>query len=252
MPIFPVVLNTALILVRLIVAAQAFRVAKEKEMSNFNWLAVHLIFFSLADVINTLYFTLHLGAPALTAVGPLFTRKLVVSLGDVALTVFVVQTFFRDRKSAYAIFMGLSILWSIAGLIIVLFPAHFYLPSNVLTFLWLVGIAFQTYRQVSGDPSVEDWVKARYPLIATYALLLIAPMVDNYISIITTGKLAPISMIATICLIAAVVLQYLVWMMPEGFRAFLNRKYQEPKQANVNATLLSEEEIMRQFQGTGV
>jgi hypothetical protein len=48
--------------------------------------------------------------------------------------------------------------------------------------------------------------------------------------------------------IVSLVLQFLVWIMPESFQQWLNRNYQEPAQDEAELAL-SEEEIMRQLEG---
>ena len=48
--------------------------------------------------------------------------------------------------------------------------------------------------------------------------------------------------------ISSIVIQYLVWVMPEGFREYLNRNYQAPVQVAQDIEALSEAEIMSQLQ----
>jgi hypothetical protein len=43
-----------------------------------------------------------------------------------------------------------------------------------------------------------------------------------------------------------IILEYLAWVMPEGYRTWLNRNYQSPVQERAEAEL-SEEEIMRKL-----
>ena len=122
-------------------------------------------------------------------------------------------------------------------------PKPISIPSDFVNFILLAVVAFQAYRQIAGDRTVEDWVKAHYLLIIAGNVLLCASAVDTINSIITTGTAGAFAPITNIALILGVVLFYLAWMMPEAFRSFLNCNY---KQAVVVQSL-SEEEILKQL-----
>ncbi len=124
-------------------------------------------------------------------------------------------------------------------------PKPILIPSDFVTFVWFAVVAYQAYRQVSGDRMVEDWVKARYLLVIVGNVLMCAAALDNFITLLTTGKIGAFAPMANIALILGVILFFLAWIMPEGFRRCLNRNYQAP--AAAAALEMSEEEILRQF-----
>jgi hypothetical protein len=109
MPIYLLVLNFLQILARLILGVQSFRYARGKKMKDFYWLAGHFFFFALVDISINLYNGLGLG-PVLSVVlkNP---YRIFFLAGDICLVMFVVKTFYQNRKSLFPLFLGISIIW---------------------------------------------------------------------------------------------------------------------------------------------
>jgi hypothetical protein len=247
MPIYLIVLNIIQILARFIVALQSFRLARQKNMDNFYWLAGYFFFLCLTDIMITSFNAFGVGAifnnPALANTVGYVSRKSLYVLGDIALVVFIFKTFYQNRKSPFPFFLGLSIVWGIAVIGLYFLPKPVLIPSDFVTFIWFAVAGFQAYRQVSSNRLVEDWVKGRYLLIIVGNILMVSAATDNFITIVTTGKIGAFAPITNIALITGVLLFYLAWMMPEGFRLFLNRNYKQPE----SAADLSEEEILKKL-----
>jgi hypothetical protein len=94
------------------------------------------------------------------------------------------------------------------------------------------------------DRHVEDWIKWRYRLMIFYAAFLLISPINTTVNFLAPGTLPSSAWTQVV----AGAVQYLVWVMPEAFRRFLNRKYQ-PALPNAGFSLeMSEEEILRQFQ----
>jgi len=251
MPIYLLVLNFLQILARLILGVQSFRYARGKKMKDFYWLAGHFFFFALVDLSINIYNGLGWG-PVLTPIMKNPYRFFYLA-GDICLVMFVVKTFYQNRKSLFPLFLGISIIWGTIGVALYFIPPKpIIIPGNFLTFVWLAVVAFMTYRQVARDRMVEDWVKGRYIMVAVGSILMCFPSVETLINISLTGKMAGgLSPLANTAVITAIILYYLAWMMPEAFRSFLNRNYKGPEQT-VDVTQLSEEEILKQFEKTPI
>jgi hypothetical protein len=117
-------------------------------------------------------------------------------------------------------------------------------------------IGWQSYKLIRADKSVEDWIKARYTLVLAYLfVVLVTPLLtvmgiaSHFFLFITTilDSLA-LGFVVHGSLITFVVLEYLAWVMPQGYRRFLNRRYQSMEQSPGFSLEMSEEEIIRSFQ----
>ena len=125
--------------------------------------------------------------------------------------------------------------------------------SSVYTFLIAVfhmRVAQQTLASLAEEQAVEDWVKARYRLMGLYSAAGAIGAIGSFIRIAFAGGSAvtPLgTMMGALTLVAqivAVILQFLVWVMPEGFRTWLNRNQQAHTKALVHQQALAMLDIL--------
>ena len=97
---------------------------------------------------------------------------------------------------------------------------------------WHGWSAYQARAGFTIEQKVEDWIKSRYRLIGLYAIILVIGQIGSFIRIVYAGGPTVTSLgnamglLTLITQITAVILQFLVWVMPEGFRQWLNRNQQ--------------------------
>ncbi len=241
-PILTMTITWILVVARLIIAIQLTRVGRRQKLPNLLWLAGFFYITGTGDIFFTL-------SPVTNFPWPFF---LAVGLGEIMLVMFIQKTFYQDRKSPYQIFLLIAVAILAADLFYALFLPY-YSPFN---WLWLIWVAYPAYKKIAADPAIEDWVKARYKLIIAYSLAALAAPLYTILTLIAllipamVGWLyAPTStLVAQVAILVfvtiGIVLEYLTWVMPEGYRRFLNRNYQPPVQDKAELEL-SEEEIMR-------
>jgi hypothetical protein len=110
---------------------------------------------------------------------------------------------------------------------------------QIAIWLWHAVAGFQTSKAISGDAHVEDWIKSRYTMIVTYSALqslvgvvmIMRPFASSTITIIIASALL---------VVVTTVMQYFVWVMPAGFRQWLNRNQgaREKEQIHEKASLI--------------
>jgi Ca2+/Na+ antiporter len=239
----PLPLLVILILARLVIAVQLTRVAYRQTLPNLLWLAGFFFLTSVGDI--ALMFNLF------------WLFGLCVGLGEIVMVMFIHQTFYRDRKSPYLIFLVIAIVFAIADFKISLADTKL-LAFNPCNWVWLMVIGWQSYKLIRADKSVEDWIKARYKLVIAYSffalvtpLLTVMGIASHFFPFITTilDSLA-LGFVVLGSLITFVVLEYLAWVMPQGYRRFLNRRYQSIEQTPGFSLEMSEDEIIRSFQAS--
>ncbi len=234
-----------MIVARIVIGVSLTRAASRQNVRNLFLLAAVFYIYALSNVFytQTLYNAF------------LFTGG--AMLAQVFQVLFINQTFYRDRPSPWKIFMAITLL---AGLGILWFNMSKSTERNSIAlvsiviacnWLWHTVIAGQAYRAAAPDRTVEDWIKTRYRLMIAYcSISVLAGALGVIVALQEMPAMAiqiPIGLIS----IGSIVLQYLVWVMPEGFRQYSNRNYQVPVQATRDIADLSEEEIMEQLQGGG-
>lgn len=225
-------------LVRLITAIALLRLAAQKNLPNLRWLA----FAFLTNVID-LPFT---AAPYVP-----FVDKAISYITYLCFAIFIARTFYRNKRSPlipfWAVFSLLYIVmfWLTSQFMTELTGISF--PQNILAarpdaalmsgsetidsiiygslqisiWLWHAIAGFQASRAISGDSHVENWVKGRYQLIVTYSCL------QALVGVAMIGRpfLPSITLILTLLLVISTTsMQFLVWVMPEWFRLWLNRE----------------------------
>jgi hypothetical protein len=217
-----VILLIILTIARLWIGLQLFLTARKSKLNNLYWLAG--VFVLAVYSVFTPLSSSPLGNPSIFFLG--FTA------GHFCLAMFIHTTFYRGRKSPIAIVLGLVVL---------AFFADIYFLSNnmvnlagiltavgLVNWIWHLVVARSAYAAIATDPSVEKWVKARYRLMIVYVVLIIFSTAQITAS---NSSLAPsipsfVTPIGILLTIASVILQFLVWVMPEPFRAWLNREQQ--------------------------
>jgi hypothetical protein len=180
---------------------------------------------------------------------------LCVGAGEIVMVMFIHQTFYRDRKSPYLIFMIIAVLFAVLDFKISLASTKL-LAFNPCNWVWLIVIGYQSYKLIKTDKSVEDWIKVRYKLVIAYSFVaLVTPVltvmgvVSHFFPFVTTilDSLL-LGFVVLGSLIAFVVLEYLAWVMPSFYRRFLNRRYQPIEQSSGFSFEMSEEDVLRSFQ----
>lgn len=216
------ILLIILTLVRLWIALQLFLTARKSNLSNLYWLAgvfalaVYSLFTPSNESPLSNYVFFHVG--------------LLVS--HFCLAIFIHTTFHRDRKSPIYIVLGLLGLAAIVDVyafsmnspIIAIWGAGI----TVVNWVWHVVVARSAYLKIANDSSVEKWVKSRYKLMITYSLIMVWVTLQSVVFTVNT-ELTNVPFIlpfGLLMILASVTLQFLVWVMPEPFRRWLNRDQQ--------------------------
>jgi hypothetical protein len=219
-------LNTSFIFLILLTLARAslavplFLTARKNKLDNLYWLAA-----SFALAVYSIF------SPAI--VSP-FSNAWVFHLGFMAghfcLAMFIHTTFYRNRRSPISIFLVLIALGyfvDIYGLAVNdLNLVGIMTVIGIFNWGWHFFVARSAYVQIAEDPSVENWVKARYRLMMLYCAMIMISGVQLIISSTDLARFVPPAILPffIILTIAGIVLQFLVWVMPESFREWLNRR----------------------------
>lgn len=216
---------TVFTLTHLWIAVQLVLTARKSNQRNLYWLAglfalvvCYSFFTPTAESPLSNYWVFHLGLIA----------------GNFCLAMFIHTTFYRDRKSPVYIFLGMVVLAFVVDIYALavndLNLAGIMTIVGFINWTWHLVVARSAYGTVAADPSVENWIKARYRLMIVYIplmMLITMQVTVSYTASIINLVLPPILLpISLIIIIASIVLQFLVWVMPEPFRLWLNREQQ--------------------------
>jgi len=209
----------AVMVARIVIAVRLFWLAARTVRSLY-WLAA-VFLANVVYLVLTEVFAKNLDLAQLS-----YTVGLAVA--QVLVVMFTHVTFYQGRKSPYLIFLAQSLVacivdivwWRVSGSTV-----SFVSLAVAVNWGWHASAAYQALRQVADDKYVEDWVKVRYKLMIVYCALLAATglMFVTYL-VPATGN--GIQSLVGLLALAGVVVQFLVWVMPERFRQFLNRNYQ--------------------------
>ncbi len=231
-------------LVRLVTALALLRLAAQKNLPNLRWLAWGF----LGTVI-----ALPFGADPYVP----YVDKAIAYIVYLCFAMFIVSTFYQNKRSPFIPF------WTVFTLLYIVmfwltsqfvtettgigFPQNIFAarppyanePGSVpmtlsetidsiiygclqiAIWLWHAIAGFQASKLISADSHVENWVKARYRLIVIYSCL------QSLVGVVMMGRpfLPDIALIFTLLLvISTTTMQFLVWVMPESFRLWLNRE----------------------------
>ena len=177
------------------------------------------------------------------------------TLIDIAMVfhlIFTEQTFFSGRKSPLKFILPSSLVLGTINAVTI----GIYTMDNTLTDMFLIGkiffalnhyvvwgwflfVAYTSYKKLSGNSAIEDWVKARYRLMIYYAVLIIVPAT---LLIFSASQTDVVTITAAVLAMVSWILQFVVWVMPETIRRILNRNYVSP--VNEADMSLTEEEIL--------
>ena len=207
-----------MLLVRIVVAVRLFQLAARKVRSLY-WLGA-------AFLANAAYYAL--GLLIEDPVPQHFVYTIGLACAQLLVVMFIHTTFYQGKKSPFQIFLGLTIVAAIVDIVSGIWAGPVVsLVSLMVTanWGWHAVIAYQAYQQVAGEKYVEDWVKVRYKLMIAYCALLAMTglMLVGYL---VQDVMVQVQSLLGLFALAGVVLQFLVWVMPERFRQFLNRNYQ--------------------------
>jgi hypothetical protein len=226
----PLVTSIMLVL-RLGIGVILFRLALNPRYRNLHWLAA---------VFYLNFVNLFLRGPAF---GPV--SQVVMIVIQICLALFTHTTFYQDRRSPVA--------WVIAGLVAA-GGASLYLTPRVPTYpglqpmpmmcalnwFWHALVAWQVWHRLRSDRSIEDWIKTRYVLVVTYAVvmgaLFLLPVWRSSVPLVRAAW--------WVAMMLALVLQYLAWGMPAAMRRYLNRNYRPPV-ADEQALSMTEDDVLR-------
>ncbi|MBN2371647.1 MAG: hypothetical protein JXO72_14285 [Vicinamibacteria bacterium] len=227
-------ITSMVMILRLGIGVILFRLALNPRYHNLHWLAA---------VFYLNFINLFLRDPALFPL-PLILMIVI----HICLALFTHTTFYQHRRSPVA--------WIIGGFVVVgalpfftalggpLFwgvtPLHLMCAIN---WFWHALVAWQVWRKLRLDRSIEDWIKVRYTLVVAYAtlmgMLFLLPVWRSSISFV--GLIGPVGMMV------GLVLQYLAWGMPAALRRHLNRNYRPPV-TDATALNVTEDDILRELQ----
>lgn len=226
-----------LLVVRLIIGVRLIVLARQHRLANIYWLVAQF----LAIVIG-LPFSPVEGNPF----GNLPISQWVFNLfamwggGHLFLLIFTHTTFYQDRPSPLRWYLGAS------GLALALTVYGFFLSEsnyhqhplvaalNIVTILawgWHIWSAATAIGHLSATQAVEDWVKTRYQLIIAYSIVFLIGAGASFLRNTLAGGAAitplgnAMALLTLLMQIIGVALQFLVWVMPESFRLWLNRDY---------------------------
>lgn len=231
--LFRMIVLVIVSLLRLTVALPLFRTARRNQLSNLYWLSAQ-------------FFCLVIAVPFAETgtIGNSWIFWTFISISEIALILFIHTTFYRGRTSPIPFFISLAIIGLIGGLYgnatdNFTLSAWFVYPNAILIWLWHTIIAYQSFQNVQAERDTEDWVKSRYRLMITYSMLDVLSAVGGTIA--TTGLVT--TQFSTIIVVlfnfSSVIIQILVWVMPEPFRHWLNRNHKATLEIKAQASALA-------------
>lgn len=218
--IFKMGVLTVVSVLRLCVAVPLFLTGRRNHLTNLYWLSAQFLAlvialpFSAAGTMNNpwIFWTF-------------------ISLSEIALIMFLQTTFYQGRRSIMPVMMALAVVGMLGGLYgnatgNFKLSAVMVYPNAALIWGWGAIAAFQAYRGIAGDKFTEDWIKARYKMMIVYSILDCLGSIAG--SALTTDLwVSQVGALIVVAInMASVTVQILAWVMPEGLRRWLNRKYQ--------------------------
>jgi hypothetical protein len=215
------ILLGVLSIARLWIGVQLFLTARKSRLNNLYWLAAVFVL-----AVYSLFSPQLAGYPLANA----WVFNMGFVAGQFCLAMFIHTTFYQGRKSPIAFMLGLFVLVLLATIYYVyvndLRMATLVTGISLVNWIWHLIVAQSAYSAIAKDSSVEKWIKARYQLMMVYVVLITISTVFSVVASTTTlipQSLVPLSILLVI---ASIILQFLVWVMPEPFRLWLNRTQQ--------------------------
>ncbi len=203
------------LILRLGIGVILFRLALNPRYRNLHWLAA---------VFYLNFVSMLLGGPVMGSLS-----QVLMIVIHICLAMFTHVTFYQHRRSPVAWIIGGLVVAGGASLFLSLRVPPYLGPQPIsymcaVNWFWHALVAWQVWRRLRSDRSIEDWIKTRYILVVTYGVvmgaLFVLPLWRSPLALLRWSW--PISMMI------ALVLQYLAWGMPGPLRRYLNRNYQEP------------------------
>jgi hypothetical protein len=225
-----------LIAIRFLTGLRLLISGRKNNLPNLVWLS-----FSMFATVIILFFVPLESNPLANLPFSLWIFTIGSIFGQVSLIIFNQLTFYKDRKSPVGwIWIIVIILSALAIYGVTLSESNFkqspwisaLSPLAVLIWGWHGWSAYQALQPITREKTVQDWVKARYQLIVTYAIVLtigsIASIIRSFFAegVLQSSLGSLMAIISLISQITSVVLMFLVWALPESFRLWLNRNYQ--------------------------
>lgn len=253
------------ILLRAIIGVRLLWVARQNKLSNLYWLAVQFIFVAIGALfvptagnpVANFPFSLWL---FLSFTGP---------IPQILNITFTQTTFYQNRKSPVWLFVGLSTISIVISLYGAAISQSNYEQNplvawnNVgilITWFWHGWAAYEAFTAVAKDEAVEDWVKARYQLIIAYTIIFGVAAIGSLVRVYAGGgsTVTPLGnamgILTLLSQIVGVTVQFLVWVMPENFRNWLNRNQKAREIARIHQKAIAIFDIIggAMSKGTGV
>lgn len=242
-------------LFRLATGLVLLRLALQKQLPNLRWLAVGFII-TVVDIP----FTAQPYVP--------FVDKTLSYFAYLCYAVFIARTFYKDRPSPLVPFWTVfTLLYLVMYVLTVLFmteatglgfPQHLfearppyenapmgvfetidsviYGTLQIAIWLWHAIAGFQANRRIAGEAHVEDWIKGRYQMVIAYSIL---QSLIGVVMILRPFTSSIIIIFSALLVVGTTSLQFLVWVMPEWFRKWLNRNQQARNEEMIQAQALS-------------
>ncbi|MHA2295946.1 MAG: hypothetical protein ACXAEU_03585 [Candidatus Hodarchaeales archaeon] len=217
------VISLVTIAVRFTIGVKLLSVSRRTNMKNLQTLSIVFLLNSLA-----LAFTLDF-------INQFILFYLMIDIAMVFHLLFTKQTFFADLKSPFKVILSLTIVFAVLNVItagiyalddtlenISLISRIFFALATYVVWGWFFQVAYTSYKRIAPNRSVEDWIKARYRLMIYYAVFILIPVT---LLIFSTSQEDMFTILAAVIAIASWTLQFIVWVMPERIRVYLNRNY---------------------------
>jgi len=236
------ILLYTLILMQLVIGAVLFNSAHRNRQPNLYWLS--LLFFTA--VLTAIFIPLA-GSPPGETPASLWINQVLSAFGKIWVIIFIHTTFYTNKASPAGWVLAMMLLliaMTLYGVAVTrdnFNQSPWIATSNIGTIViwgWHSWVAYQGWRSVAREAGVADWGKARYRMMIAYSLLVAVGGVTSIIRVAFGGGSGAtvigtlMGLVALLCQIGSVTLQFLTWVMPEGFRRWLNRNYREaPEEA---------------------
>ncbi|MBN2002826.1 MAG: hypothetical protein JXA21_05675 [Anaerolineae bacterium] len=237
-----IILLYILILMQIVIGAVLFNSAHQNRQPNLYWLSLVFFFASVTAIFIPLG-----GSPPGETSASLWLNQALSVLGKIWVILFIHTTFYTNKASPTGWVLAAMVpliamtLYGVAVTRDIFNQSPWITANNVSTVLiwaWHSWVAYQGWHSVANEAGVADWVKSRYLMMVTYSLLVAVGGVASVIRVAfgggagTTAIGILLGALALLCQIGSVTLQFLTWVMPEGFRRWLNRNYhEEPEEA---------------------
>lgn len=225
------ILIVVLTVARLWIGLQLFLTARKTHLNNLYWLSGMFIL-----AVYSLFSVLPGGSP--------LENPWIFNLGFIAgqfcLTMFIHTTFYRGRKSPVVIILGIFVLALFANLYLLSVNnsklATVVAGVSLINWIWHLIVAGAAYRAIAQDQGVEKWIKIRYRLMMVYIVLITISSIQSVIVNTSLAFIIPPAAVplSILFVIGSIVLQFLVWAMPEPFRLWINRDQKARRVVAVN------------------